>query len=373
MLLYSSEQPIYFSIMSLLDNRSLIKQIDQHNYLSHILDVPEQLVEGFHLGEEIRLPALYAQAKQVVLLAAGEVAPLGYALKAMMLSYARIPVVVVDDYILPNWVSNDTLVIALDYYGTTEQILVPFHEAARRKARLVAVTVGGELAREASRFRCPLIPINYGSPARVAFTYLFSCLAQVLDKLDLLEVKESMVSETTVLTRSLIENIGPEAPHYQNSAKQLAEKMVNRKNIILIGSGPLTGVAKHWQILLTTTAKTIAFSSTVNEFNDTIINGLGFQPKIADSPLVVMLQSKYDYPRNKLQQTLTYQVAQAQKIVYEQVFMHPSGSLFGEIVLASLLGTMVSYYVALLTNKDPSVIEATAYIKEHLPLDTLFE
>lgn len=358
--------------MSPLDNRAIIKQLDTDNYLSHILDASEQLVDGFELGESIIIPALYAQAKQIVLLATGEMMPVALALQSLTVESARVPVIIIHDYVLPHWVSSDTLVIALDYYGTTEQVLVAFREAASRRARMLAVSVGGDLSREARRVRAVHVPLSYGAPARAAFFYAFSCVAYLFRKLDLCELRESTVTESSVLVRSLLESIGPEVAQYQNNAKQLAEKILSRKTIV-VGSGPLISIAKRWQMAVAQNSKTVITSSTLSEFNDTIINGLGYFSKPIDAPFVIMLQSKYDHPRNKLQQTLTYQVAQAQKIVYEQIFMHPSGSLFGEIALAALLGEMTSFYVALLSHHNPSQLDATDYIRGRLKEEKLFD
>jgi glucose/mannose-6-phosphate isomerase len=358
--------------MSTLDNRSLPKQFDATNYLSHILDIPGQLKEGFDLADDMIVPALFAQAKQVVFLVTGEMIPLGLSLVAMMQPYARVPAVVVQDYTIPHWVGSDTLVIAIDYTGTTESVILAFREAATRRARLLAVTVGGDLGREARRVRAPHIALAYGAPARIAFYYILSCLTQILKKLDFVEHRSTVVEEAMMLTHTLLENIGLEMEQYRNSAKQLAEKVVHRPTII-VGSGPLVGIAKRWQLMFSATGKVVTTSSTLAEFNDTIINGLTVQTKSTDSEVVIMLQSKYDHQRNKIQQSLTYQVAQTQKFVYEQIFMHPSGSLFGEIVLASLMGDMISYYLAWLQSKDPEVTETTTFIKQQLAEQALLE
>lgn len=351
--------------MSILDNRTVPKEIDTTNYLSHILETPLQLKDGFELADSAIIPALFAQAKQVVFLVPGEMVPLGLSLVALMQPYARIPAIVVGDYVLPHWVGRETLVIAIDYSGATESVTLAFQEAAARKSRLLSLSIGGDLARQASRVKATHVTLAYGAPARIAFAYLFSCVAQILKKLDFIDHPLQEVEQTMVLTQTLLEDIGLEMEQYRNSAKQLAEKMVHRPTII-VGCGPLVGIAKKWQLTFAATGKIITTASTLAEFNDTIINGLMVPTKSTESQVVVMIQSKYDHQRNKVQQTLTYQVAQAQKFVYEQIFMHPSGSLFGEIVLASVLGDMMSYYLAWLQNKDPEITETTAFLKQQL-------
>jgi glucose/mannose-6-phosphate isomerase len=352
-----------------LDNRSLIKQFDSANYLSHILDTSEQILEGARLGDTVTIPALYMQAKHIVLLAVGDMLPVALALEALLNAYARAPVVIIQDYTLPHWVSSETLVIAIDYSGANEQTFAAFREAAKQRARLFCLCLEGDLAKEARRVRAPHITLHYGAPARAAFSYMLSALVMILKKLDLIDINAATIKQTVQLCAHLLETIGPEMALYRNPAKQLAEKVLVRQTII-IGSGPLIGVAKKWQLAFASTGKVVTQASTLSEFNDTIINGISYQANPAVAPLVIILQSRYDQPRNKLQQTLLYQVAQAQKFMYEQVFMHPSGTAFGEIMLAGLFGEMVSYYLAWLQERDPSLTEATAFIKEHLQPDT---
>lgn len=358
--------------MSVLDNRSNIKQLDPTNYLSHLTEVPEQLFDGYAQAEEVKLPALYMQAKQVLFLVSTDMLPVACGLRELALMYARVPIIVSTDYKIPHWVSKETLVVALDYHGASEQILVAFREASILTSRLVAISISGELAREARRVRAPHVSLSYGAPPHVAFYYTLSVATHLFRKLDLIEIRETTVNEAAVLARSLFQNIGPDVPLFQNSAKQLAEKIAQRRTFI-IGSGPLVATAKKWELTLAAVGKTSLTATTLAEFNDTIINSMRPAAKPQESPLLIMLQSKYDHPRNKVQQTLTYQVAQAQKIVYEQIFMHPSGSLFGEMVLSSFLGDCVSFYLSILRQSDPSRLEATHYIHGQLAQTSPFD
>lgn len=351
--------------MSTLDNRSSIRQVDPSNTLSHILDIGEQLNQGYALATDFRISAVYAQAKNILFLANGENLPVALALETLMRGYSRVPVLVHNDYVLPHWVSNDTLVIAIDYAGSSEAIISAFRSCAERRARLLAVAIDGELLSEARRYKGTTFMLEYGATPSAAFPYMMACLAGILKKLDFIEFKEAMITETAVLCRALLDNIGPDVPYYQNNAKQLAEKILNRRTII-VGSSPLNSVAERWQMVFGMTGKAVVAATTLSTFSATIVNGVGVSLKAADIPLIVMLQSKYDHQRNKLLQTLTYQIAQTQKVMYEQIFMHPSGTLFGEIILASLLGDIVGYYLAVLQGRDPAQAEATQFIRQKL-------
>lgn len=351
--------------MSTLDNRLLVKELDTRNYLSHILEGPQQLVDGYRLGEQITLPALYAQSKQVVIIPSGEIAPIAYAIASLAAETSRAPVCVLEDFLLPQWIGRDTLVIALDYTGASAAVLAAYRQAVQRRARTLAVSLEGELSRESRRARSHHVTIEYGALARVASFYVLGVAAAVAKKLDLIDLKGAMVDEAADLGRALLENINPDVAHYQNNAKQLAQKAFGRPVIVVSGL-PLETAAVKWGVSLSATGKQIAVSVPLARFSDTLINGLYQPAKPADAPLVVMLQSKYDHQQTKVSQTLVYQVAQSHKVVYEQVFMHPSGSLLGEMCLSSLLGEMVGYYVALLHHRDPSETEASDFVRAGL-------
>lgn len=351
--------------MSILNNRQISKELDKHNYLSHILEAPSQLSDGFELGMGSTISAALVQSKQLVIITSGEMEPVGQAIQALTLATSKIPVILVNDYVLPRWINNETLVLALDYYGSNDQVVHAYQEAAARKARLLSISVGGVLARESRRFRAHHLAFRYGALARVAFFYTLGVMIAISKKLDLLEIKEATVTEAVVLLRTLLENINPEVAQYQNNAKQLAQKIASHPTTI-VGSGPLVAVVNKWGVSCGATGKSSVNVMSLGDFHATILNGLSGLGKSVQVPFVVMLQSKYDHQQNKVIQTLVYQVAQAQKIAYEQIFMHPSGSLLGEIVLSALLGEMVGYYLSLLGNRDPSETASTDYIFEML-------
>ena len=57
----------------------------------------------------------------------------------------KIPVVVTNDYSIPNFVNDTTLVIASSYSGNTEETLAAVTESSKRNSEVVAITSGGEL------------------------------------------------------------------------------------------------------------------------------------------------------------------------------------------------------------------------------------
>lgn len=351
-----------------LDNRSAYKQLDQQNVFDHLIDAPEQLLAGWAAGSSAVVPASYAQAKHIVILAGGEDRPLAEAARLMAQVTSRVPVTVISTYQVPAWVGSDTVVIAYDYSGNSEQVVAAFEAAVAARARAVSITIGGAMAAVGRRYKVPHLALEYGAPARYAGYYSFPYLLAVLAKLGAVEVRDDDVREASVLMHALFNNFKPDVSEFQNGTKQLANKIMNRPTII-IGSGLLVPIAYRWQLQLSMAAKALVNAAALPEFGQTLINGLvAPEGRGAPARLGIILQSKYDHARNKLQQTLSYQVFQARRMMFEPIFMHPSGSPLGEVMLASLYGDLVAYYLAIASGRDPSVTEASTYIAQHLQM-----
>ncbi len=61
--------------------------------------------------------------------------------------YSDKPIYLVNDYGIPNFVGRNTLFIAVSYSGNTEETLAAAKSAIKRRAHVVAITSGGELAK----------------------------------------------------------------------------------------------------------------------------------------------------------------------------------------------------------------------------------
>jgi glucose/mannose-6-phosphate isomerase len=70
-----------------------------------------------------------------------------------------VPVVVVKGYECPHFVGEGSLVFAVSFSGNTEETLQAASDAAVNGARVVVVTGGGELAKLASGWGAPTVPV----------------------------------------------------------------------------------------------------------------------------------------------------------------------------------------------------------------------
>src|SRR3989338_5769533 len=105
--------------------------VDNSNMLKVIEDFPQQCKTALELPKGI---SVSGKVDKIVIAGMGGSAVGGDLLKAYMHN-SKIPVFVVRDYQVPNFVDENTLVFAASYSGNTEETLSAYEDALRKKAK----------------------------------------------------------------------------------------------------------------------------------------------------------------------------------------------------------------------------------------------
>src|SRR3989338_7725836 len=107
--------------------------IDSSNMLKVIEGFPHQCKTALELTKGM---SVSGKVGKIVVAGMGGSAVGGDLLKAYMRE-SRIPVFVIRNYSLPNFVDSETLVFAVSYSGNTEETLSCFEDAMNKKAKIV--------------------------------------------------------------------------------------------------------------------------------------------------------------------------------------------------------------------------------------------
>lgn len=351
--------------MTNLDNLETIKKLDSQNILQYMQAFPDQIEKCWADWQKIAIPTHYVNTKTVLILGMGG-SGIGAALTAS-LARRECPIIIEISrgYTIPAWVDKNTLVIGVSCSGNTEETLVAFRAAAAKTDKLITISTGGKLASLGSQHKALRYEYQYDSQPRQALGYSFTALLAILAKLRLLDIKNNDIEEALIFLRGLLKKVDVETPVYRNQAKVLAQKLVNRIPIVL-GADPMAEVARRWKQHLNENAKTTAYFEEIPEMNHNALVGLEFPENLGQKILMIILESKYNHPRNKLRQNLLTQIFQQRRIPCETVMIEPSGSLLAEILQMILFGDYVAYYLAILNNVAPEPVEAINFLKGKL-------
>ena len=350
--------------MSDLDDPQIFKQLDPEGMLTCLHEMPGQCQQAWEMAMNFDLPQDYAKVSKVLIIGMGGSAIGGDLVSSLVVSEAKLAILVYRDYELPAFVDANTLVIASSYSGMTEETLSSFEQALETESKKLVITTGGKLKTIAEERNIPVFSFEYKAQPRAALGFSFLPLLCFLQKLGFISDKSTDVTEAVEVLRKLSQKINEGELLSHNLAKQLADRLYGRLPVIY-GAGILSEVAHRWKTQFNENSKAWAFYEVFPELNHNAVVGYQFPPELADRIVVILLRSTSLSRRIQLRYQATCHLLDRAGVYYQ--FVDGDGSSFlSQIMSLVLFGDYVSYYLAILYRIDPSPIEAIDYLKEQL-------
>jgi glucose/mannose-6-phosphate isomerase len=347
-----------------LDDTSYLRDVDPADMAGRISELPKQCREAMVVADQCALPGEYGVCDAIVVLGLGGSAIGADLVKTLVEDECRVPIFVNRQYDLPAFVDERTLVFASSYSGNTEEVLSAFRRAVDRRARTLAITTGGELARICRDQNLPLITFDYESQPRAALGYSLVILLQVLQRLNYVRDMRADLQAAVVAMEALQAEIGIQVPEEQNPAKQLARRLGGTLPVIY-AAGHLSQVARRWKCQFNENSKGWAVWEVLPELNHNAVVGYEFPGVMSPIGRVVMLSSDLYPPRLRLRMEVTGEILTDKGIPHETVIVQGSSTL-AQVMWSIHLGDYASYYLAALRGVDPSPVKTIAYLKERL-------
>jgi glucose/mannose-6-phosphate isomerase len=347
-----------------LDDTAYLREVDPDDMASRISELPAQCRDAQEVASQCILPEEYAGSDAIVILGLGGSAIGGDLAKTLVESECSVPIFVNRQYDLPAFVGEKTLVLASSYSGNTEETLSAFGEALDRRARPLAITTGGKLARMCEDQNLPLVAFDYQAQPRAALGYSLVMLLQVLHRLGYVRDMWSDLQEAIKAMKAQQAEIGIEVPEEHNPAKQLARRLEGRVPVIY-GAGHLAKVARRWKCQVNENSKGTAFWEELPELNHNAVVGYEFPARMASVCHVVMLSSDLYSPRLRLRMEVTGEILSDKGIPHETLEARGRSPL-SQVMWSIHFGDYVTYYLAALRGVDPTPVKTIAYLKERL-------
>jgi glucose/mannose-6-phosphate isomerase len=277
----------------------------------------------------------------------------------------NLPVQVVQDYELPTYVSENTLLIAVSYSGNTEEIVNVLNDAIKldKRPMIVVICDGGELEDIANSHQLPLIKIPADYQPRMTFGYQLRALCEVLEQSGLSTNLVAQLEESSSNLDNLLDDFIETKATSSNLAKQIALEMVG-KSVVIYSSAKFFPVAYKWKISINENAKNISWDNQFPEFNHNEFIGWTSHP--VDKPYsVVELRSNLDNPKILKRFEVTEQLLSGKKPTAEVVELK-GDKLLDQIMYGVALGDFVSIYLAILNGIDPTPVDIIETFKHKL-------
>jgi glucose/mannose-6-phosphate isomerase len=343
----------------------VIRKHDASNMRETIGAMPEHLRDGLTRASAGLLNAdLKREYTNIILGGLGGSAIGGDLVRSYLGNELAVPFEVVRGYDLPVSVTAETLVIISSYSGNTEESLSLYEQAIERGLKPVCITAGGKLLDEARARKLTAIILPQGFQPRAALAYSFVSVLMVMQSAGFTTGEEARVEQAANLCADL-------AAKYQglgesNEALTLARALVHSVPVIYSASDVLGSINVRWRGQLQENAKHFAFGNVLPEMNHNEINGWQYPQDQLKHFTAVMLRSKEDeHPRvQKRFEVLT-------DILHDKGINVLSAEAQGSDRLSRMfslivLGDWVSFYLAMLTEVDPTPIPSIDRLKAAL-------
>jgi len=331
--------------------------LDEQKMLEKIMDFPNQLEKAWTSYWIKDLGLDKSSISHVILVGMGGSGIAGALAAELAGSQANMTVTTWNDYQLPAFADNRTLVVAISYSGNTEETIDALRAAHQKNIPAICITSGGKLKEVAAIGANKVLEIDYQAPPRAALGWLFGAVLTILGKLEIAPVTEKYFFDALEALKKVVS---------QNTFKEKAQKLaieLNNKIPLIVAYQPLTSLAKRFANQINENAKTFAVAACLPEANHNLIVGLDYPSP--EKLVVLSVESKFGFSRNAARSKVLTKLMREKEISHIPLLVNSANPL-AEQLLFLHFADLVSYYLAGVYGVDPTPIEVVDKLKKEL-------
>jgi len=343
-------------------NTEEISKFDADDMLQRILDMPQQLQHAYELSSATEIKIDRPKVRNICIAGMGGSAIGGDVAVANAGTEQTLPIVVNRHYRLPGFVDEHSLVLVSSYSGETEETLSALQDAVERNAQIICVSSGEKLSEQARDLGATLFSIPGGAPPRAALAYLTVPILVCLRFMGMIAELGSGIKESVTLLNQLGKEVHPDVE--ESTAKTMSRSLHNTIPLIYSGSDGMQAVAVRWKGQLSENSKVLAFCNFFPELNHNEIMGWREQTR-QNNFQVVYLSDRDDHSRIQKRMAITKELLREKgKTILE--LESRGDSRLARLFSLIFLGDMVSLYLAILNEVDPTNIDNINFLKQEL-------
>ncbi len=352
----------------MLDDLEFIKSVDKDAMLDFYKDYIHHFREAKTIAETAlenatSLPnATGEKITSIVICGMGGSAISGDILAAIHRKKGKLPILVNRNYEIPGFVDEKTLVIALSYSGNTAETLSCVARAAQCGARIMAVSSGGKLEKLCTEGKHFHIRIPGNFQPRAALPYLLVPALSILNTLDQGPEREELNFLPTL--ESYLQGFLPETPEKINMAKRIASFM-NNKLVFLYGPDCLAPSMRRFSTQIHENTETHAFWNVFPELCHNEIVAWGNSQLENEKFVLLFRDRKQESPLLQVQIDAAVEQVLEEKASVLQIELREDDQVLN-LLYSIILGDLVSIYMAILREVDPSPVLVIQQLKEEM-------
>ena len=355
--------------------KNAIAQYDSKNVLGSVELFPNQCISTWNASVAEKVGQSNGGIKNIIVLGMGGSALGAYILQS--LDIFTVPINISHDYNIPNFVNENTLVLAISYSGGTEETISATQKAIAKNAQVVCITVGGELEKIAVENNLDLRKINteYNpcNQPRFGVGFMMMHIIKVATDYGVCNLKSEEVEKALAELEAWQNNFknpssvlpleragGTTIDTIYTEAQEMKDFMP-----VLVYSEHLTNLGRFTRNQIHETAKTLALAHEIPELNHHLMEGLEFPDTNKEKVYFVFFESNLYSEKINKRIAVTKDVLSKQGIKYKTVDMDGESKL-AQTLIGMQRAMYLAYTLGIIHEKDPSDIKWVNYFKEQL-------
>lgn len=261
-----------------------------------------------------------------------------------------IPIIISNEYNLPNWVDKKTLIVISSFSGTTEESINCLKEAKNKNFKTFIICTGGELSQKESLKFVYNPKYNYAKNPRFALGYSIAVFIVLLNKLGFLKYNiNDVLKQIKIFSKGKLQS------------KKLAQKITGKIPVI-IASQHLFGNAHIFNNQINETGKNFASYFSIPEICHHQFEGLTFPKNLDKQIIYILLTSNFYHKRNQKRYEIMKQILNKKKIKFLEI-KTIGKNVFEEAMYVLGISSYISLYLANFYKIDPQPNPWVDYLK----------
>lgn len=348
-----------------LDNLEEIKKLDKENVYGSVDDLPKQCLHAWEDTQNIKVPESYSNINKIVMTGMGGSGLGARVIESVYANKLTIPLVRINDYDLPEWADEKTLVICSSFSGTTEETIENARQAQKKNTKWMAIGSGGELIDFAKKYSVPyyqIIPTyNPSKQPRMAIGYSIVGQLVLVSKAGIINFTKADVLSMTEAMDQIKSKVNISILAKDNLAKLSAQKIFQRK-VVFMGARHTLAALHIVKNQMNENAKNFSAIFDVPELNHHLMEGLRFPQSNKQDLLCVFAESTL-YPKRIQERIIITQDVINKNGISVDVWRTKAQNPLSQAFEIIQFGGFVNFYLTMLNGIDPAPIPWVDYFK----------
>lgn len=320
-----------------------------------IASLPDQIREAIKIGENTPFTPTSKKITAVLVCGLGGSGIGGKIVGFLLKEELPVPFLCINDYDIPNWVNENTLVIASSYSGNTEETLWALDAATARNSEIAVITSGGSVLEKAKAHNWNSFVVPGGEQPRAMLAF------SVIQQLYILW-RYGLINDSQIKNLKTIPDfIEQEEQAVRDEAVVIATAFAGKRPIIYAGND-FEGVAVRWRQQINENGKELCWHHVFPEMtHNELVGWTGGSP----NEVPIFLSSDYNHPRTNYRWKITKDVIANYTPTILETNAKGESKLAHNFYLIHL-GDWVSYFISQIKNIDPNEVDIITHLKSEM-------